>query len=195
MTWPYAVTKTYSVYREPQIPWHEAPGASAGLARASGSVRAGGPWRWAGASKGFCMATTDKQSSTAGKLLMSQELKSRGRIVPLPPPITAQGCQTVELYFYISKPEQIILLLALAAAFTSVAMSVSLCPGLLPGPLCFLVFMVFSVIPISLLAELLLSTYPSASPWSSVRWDAWCHHTSWKHSFSALASISMRYFS
>lgn len=69
------------------------------------------------------MATTDKQSSTAGKLLMSQELKSGGRFLPLPLPITAQGCQTVELYFYISKPEQIILLLALAAAFTSAAMS------------------------------------------------------------------------
>lgn len=109
---------------------------------------------------------------------MSHEFKSEVRFLPLPQPTAAQCCQTVELWLYFSKPEQIILLLALAAAFTSAATSA--------WPRCFPVLWTFTR-PVLLAGlqglqcnshpctELLLNTHPSVSRRSSVRRDAWCH--------------------
>lgn len=73
--------------------------------------------------KATTWAATDKQPSTAGERLVSHELKSEERPLPLPQPTAARCCQTVELQFSFSKPEWIALLLALAAAFTSAATS------------------------------------------------------------------------
>lgn len=91
MTWPYTVIKTCPACRQPQIPWHKAPGACPLTVAV---------WRPAGQGAGLGQGTKDNHPLTAGKHSMSQEWKPAVELFLL-------CCQTAEPEFYFSKPEQI----------------------------------------------------------------------------------------
>lgn len=167
-------------------------GPAPGLPVHGGSVG----WAGNGARLAWVKATKDKQPSTARKCLVSHELKCELRLLPLPSQLLLSAAKLWSFSFtFQNKNRWLCCLLSHLQPRLLGPGDVSRCSGLLPGPLCFPVFMVFSVTPVPILFELLLNAHPSVSPQSFVRRDAWRHHTSWKHSFSALASVFVQYFS